>query len=241
MGVIMFFGLFSKEKYIYLLLIIVLALPSCMKRVSISTNTFLNSRSIPDGFSPKSSFSIAPLKQSNNQLFETEIENKIIKILQNKGYVVTDPDHADYYLIFDFGMTSSKQVVNVPKYVPGQSQTRSGNVYNGWKAANYNETSTSSGSIVYVPEEQTLFTRSLHLTVYDASLYKQKNQEEQVWQGSAASTGEDADLRDILDYLLVSVFKNFGKDSKKMINENVFMNSDYLNANLKLEKNYKKK
>ena len=190
---------------------------SCTRHYSISVNTYSDKQFIPNGFPPGSTFSVAP-GNDTNPMFSKEVTEKISQILRNRGYEIADFNKADYILVFNTAITSSTTMINVPKYVPGQTQTKSGAVYGTYGyAGSYNEKTESSGSTVYVPEEYTYFTRGVGIFVYDAKLYRKKKIEEQVWSGMAISSGENSDLRDVVDYLLVSVFGYFGQNTKKNI------------------------
>ncbi|MCK5632307.1 hypothetical protein KAH94_01000, partial [bacterium] len=67
--------------------------------------------------------------------------------------------------------------------------------------------------IIYVQKEYNYFQKTLIITVYDN---KQKNETRKlIWQGSSMSCCDNDDLRSDTDFLLISVFKYFGQDTKK--------------------------
>ena len=224
-------------------ILIIMILPlfcSCGKRIEkITINSFTNPKKIPNGFSKESSFCVIPAK-NNNQLFEKEISQKIKTILQDQEYAIKEQKNANYYLTFIYGIKSSTHIINVPKYVPGQEQTIQGNIYGkyGWYGG-YTEQSQSTGSIIYVPEEYTFFNKSLFIKVYDADLYRKTKNEDLVWEGSAISCGESSDIRKFIDYLLMSVFRYFGKNTQKNIHLDTYsedknvdwLRKTYLNKN----------
>ena len=188
-------------------------LPACVHRVHVTSNTYANVKSIPNGFIFGNRFAILSAKNTNS-LPEQDLILKITRMLEGNNYIVSDVNNADYCLLFNLNTDSSQATEYVEKYVPGQSQTTSGNVYGGYNTAQYNGTTQSSGTTTYIPTQYTLFTQTLHITVYNAKLYREGEKEE-VWQGSAVSSGKNPDFREISDYLLTSIFKNFGKDTKK--------------------------
>jgi hypothetical protein len=190
---------------------------SCTRHYSISVDTYADRQFIPNGFRAGSSFAIFPAKDEN-PMFSKEVSQKISQILQDRGYRVESVKKADYVLIFNSAMTSTTTQINVPRYIPGQTQTTSGSVYgNRGYGGSYSEKTQSSGTTVYVPQDYTFFTRGLAVYVYDAEMYRKHEKEEQVWSGLAISSGENSDLRQVIDYLLISVFSYFGDNTKKSV------------------------
>lgn len=217
-----------KSCYVLLCIPLLLSLSGC---VHVTSTTFANKRKIQYGFPVGSSFCIVPA-QNANKLFVKEVEDKITGMLEQRNYFLTDAESADYYLTFDFGMDQSTRMVSSPRYVSGQTKTTHGDSYysgsirsNGYQpvnstyngCGNHQKQSKTSGTVVYVPEEVTTFSRNLTMTVYDAKRYRSSKTEEQLWRATANSFGRTGDLRLIIDYLLKSVFKNFGKDTEKNV------------------------
>lgn len=207
------------------LLCVPLVLTSCVRQIGVTSSTFADPISIPTGFPRGSSFCIVQ-KQKDNLLFSKEVSRKIAIMLQDRGYSVVDcVEDADYCLHYDFGITSSTSTISVPKYIPGQTQITQGSTHTYGRSSGgytaYQEETQLSGTTVYVPEEYTFFTREMIIKVYDihSGIFKKNKRQDQVWQGSAMSCGESSDQREIIDYLLTSVFKHFGKNTKKDIYE----------------------
>ncbi len=193
---------------LFLLSISILLLSSCGKDTGmrITTNTFANKEIIPRGFKPNSTFSITA-KQKGDQLFIQEVSQKIATLIKDQGFSVKTTGKADYDLIFSFGMEKSTHTRDVPVYVPD---------YGPWYYYNYYAPYRYGYGyrVTYVPEEYTLFNKILLIEVYKNSSGKK----EPVWQGTAHSYEEDSDLRDAIDYLLVTIFKHFGRNTQKYIN-----------------------
>ena len=143
-----------------------------MHKVHVTSNTYANVKSIPNGFNLGNRFAILSAKNTNS-LFNQDLALKITRMLEGEGYLVSDINNADYFLIFNLNIESSQATELVARYVPGQSQTTYGNVYDEYNTVEYNETTQSSGTITYVPSQYTLFTRTLHITVCDAKLYRE--------------------------------------------------------------------
>lgn len=197
---------------------IILILSSCGKQiVSITNNSYADSQAIPQGFLDGCSFFIMPAK-NDNQLLSKEVSQKIATIMVNKGYVIDTEKNATYYLTFNFDMQSSTQTINVPRYIPGQTQTTQGNIY-GYRGgyAGYQEQTQTSGSVVYVQREYTFFNKTLIIRIYNAKVYRETKTEDLIWEGSASSCGENSDLRLFMDFLLLSVFRYFGKNTQQYV------------------------
>ena len=197
----------------FLSTILVLILASCAKEsgMRITTNTFANKEEIPKGFKKQASFSIST-KQKGNELFAQEVSKKIATLLKDKGFIVKTKNNVDYNLNFSFGMEKSTHIRDVPVYIPD---------YGPWYYRRHNYNYRYNYRIAYVPEEYTLFNKLLFIEVYKNSNKKTKP----VWQGTAHSYEEDSDLRDAIDYLLVTVFKHFGRNTQKNINTKIEENN----------------
>lgn len=188
-----------------LLNISIILLVSCARETGmrITTNTFANKEIIPDGFKKDATFSISA-KQKNEQLFSQEVSKKIATILKDKGFTAKTTS-ADYNLNFSFGMEKSIHTRDVPVYIPD---------YGPWHYRRRHFNYGYNYRIAYVPEEYTLFNKILLIEVYKNN----NGKKEPVWQGTAHSYEEDSDLRDAIDYLLVTIFKHFGHNTQKYVN-----------------------
>jgi len=194
-----------KSYKIILLNLSILILASCAKEgvMRMTTNTFANKEVIPQGFKAGSSFYISA-KQKGDELFKKEVSQKIATILKNKGFETKNSYYADYHLNFSFAMKKSTHVRDVPVYIPD---------YGFWY---YNRYHYPYGydygyRIAYVPEEYTLFNKILLIEVY------KNGGKIPVWQGMTDFYEEESDLRNDIDYLLVTLFKYFGQDTKKYV------------------------
>lgn len=205
-------------------------LPGCMKQIQVSSNTFADKTIIPCGFAAGQSFSVSSLNGSP-QLFEKEVSQKIAHALEEMEYEIELTSPADFDLYYAYERTSRKELINTPKYIPGTEQRTygSGNAYgNGHSpfgcyhnsgSVQYQETTTTSGSIVYVPETITIFTHKISIDVYRINPFLRNEKKQLVWQGSAICCDSSGDRRYIIDYLLKSIFKHFGKDTKKNVHK----------------------
>lgn len=194
-----------------------LFLTSCSTKYIVASNTFIDYQEIPYGFEKGTSFCIVS-KNNDNVLFSKEIERKIVNFLQNSGFEIDDSINAKYALLFDFAISSSSQIVNKAKYIPGQTQKTSGSI-SGTLGEHtlYKENTETSGTTVYVPETQIIFERKLTINVCDNRSFKDQTTEIPIWSGLFVSTGMNSDLREVMDYLLVPAFENFGKNTGKCV------------------------
>ena len=219
----------KKRLKLTLLFVPLLLLCSCGKqKLLITSNSFADVQAIPNGFSKESSFFVEPMK-TDNQLFSKEVSRKIEIILQEKGYSIETAENADFYITFNFDMQSKTEIINVPRYIPGQTITKQGSAYGSTSGrigslhgsshgnANYEEKTQSSGSITYVPQQFTYFIKAISIQVFDAKLYRENKQEIQVWAESSVCSGGNCDLRSAIDYLLLTAFKYFGKNTREFV------------------------
>ncbi len=198
-----------KLNKIILLNICILFFNSCTNDGSnyIRTNTFADTKIIPDGFKPGDSFYISP-NQSVNKFFSAEISSKIATILKNKSFVVKeDSDSACYKLVFGLAMKDRTEVRNAPRYIPD---------YGPWYYDRHRYHHGYSYRIIYVPEEYTVFNKILFVEVY-----KNNDKNIAVWQGTTNHLDDDSELRQTVDYLLVALFRHFGKNTKKYIKSRI--------------------
>lgn len=195
-----------------------LFLTSCSNRYVVSSNTFVDYQEIPQGFAKGSSFCLVS-KNNENILFSREVEKKIATLLEQDGFKIEHASTAQYTLLFDFAISSFSEVVNTPKYIPGEKQKTTGNVSrsNG-TYTEYEESTESSGQTVYVQETHVFFKRTLTIEV------RNKHSEIPVWTGDFMSTGSSSDLREVMDYLLVSVVEYLGKNTGKCVTSSLSKN-----------------
>lgn len=202
----------SKLKTI-LLSFFLLLLGSCGRQgVNVTSSSFANLKSIPKGFPIGSSFAIISANKTH-PLFSKEISEKITRILKQKGFSIESNTCANYHLVFDFGQESSVHTKNVPTYLPG---------YSTWRRRRY--CYYYPGTVIYTPQQYTLFNKIISIKVYPV---KDSTEKEPIWQSTTNAYEENSDLREAMDYLLVTAFKYFGKSTRKSIQTTInFDNKD---------------
>ncbi len=227
-----------------ILLIPILLLSSCSKRIEIQT--YADVDSIPKGFTPGASFFIFS-KPDDNKLLAKEVVEKTGKALKNKGYTIADKHSAQYYLFISYNLESEKRTIRVPETVGQTSVLTSGNAYgsandssygnyngnmygdlNGaWSGNSFTQSSANCSAsytdhavatqTAFVPQEITFFNKSILLQAYDAKQYRESEKESIIWQAICSNFDEDPDLRNSIDYLLISSLEYLGKNTQKSI------------------------
>jgi len=202
---------------------IILSLCSCGPYVHVSNNSFADIQSLPQGFPCSSSFYIELPEVGENKLFAKEVANKIVTIVQNKGYdVVRSAELADYMLIFTIKMKSHKEKVMVPHYVPGPVKTKHSKMLNSeGRWTDVVEETTTAGTYVNVEEEHLAFKKDFSVEVFDKKREEETGNEEVVWNAAVSSNNGCDDLRAEIDYLLLAAFKHFGRNTQKKVYANV--------------------
>jgi hypothetical protein len=198
----------------------------------VTSNTFADERSIPCGFRYGSTFFIKFAKK-DDQLFAKEVAYKIENMLNSMGYSsVKDINEADYCLVFNFDMLGSKHTRDVLRQEPDKVATKKVYSCQGRRACDknleYEERIVTPGEFFYVKEDYILYKKELFIEVYDSKLYRDTKKQEQLWGGYSSKSGESADLRSQIDYLLISAFKYFGRSTKR--NLDICMNDKEVKA-----------
>lgn len=181
----------------------------------INVNGYLNS-DCPFDLQPDSSFYIVHNPSASNPLLEKEVASKIGKILRGKGFRLTAGGEADFHILFNYGIDRGPtKVGTITRREP--SSTKSVYTYN-YSTGKYDWVQ------VQVPgskKEETYsvqnYTRSLSIGIIDAKRSKRSRQSDVVWLGETVSEGEDSDLRDVINYLLVATFDYLGQDTGKAV------------------------
>ena len=76
---------------------------------------------------------------------------------------------------------------------------------------------TYPASTTYVPYRYTVYTSQLTLQVLDAQIMRSKKERAVVWLGETSTTNQNPELRENINYLLVTALDYIGKDTKKSV------------------------
>lgn len=197
---------------------VVFLLSSCLHTVRVTSDTFADQKAIPCGFRYGSSFFIKSARK-DNQLFAKEVTYKIERILNDQGYsVVQSSKDADYCLIFTFDSNKYKETRDVPVYEPGEVTVTKGYSCGRRDCVQYQEETSTPGKLFFVKKDFLMFDKNLMIEVYDAKLYRETKRQDQLWKASAFNCSEENNLREAVDYLLVSAFSNFGRSTGRSVN-----------------------
>jgi hypothetical protein len=170
----------------------------------------------PGLIQPGGSFYVMENENVKNPLLEKEINGKIAKLLQVRGYPLTTQEKADYYLFFAYGMGEPRSVnVTTPDYYGGFGWGWGGG-YGGW--GGWGGPAVSIG----IPwggstDSTALYDRRLLIKVVEGPAYRTQKTSPPVWVGEAHSLGSSSDLRLVLNYLLVADFREFGKNTGQAV------------------------
>ena len=152
--------------------------------------------------------SIHVVEDSNapNPLLEKEIGMKIRKLLNKNGYSISTGE-ADYYLLFNYGMSSGQTVTDtIGIYHYG--------IYNDYPFSGM----YSHNYPTYIPYTTVVYTQWLVLKLIDGNAYRASSKAKPLWIGEAVSAGTNSDLRERINYMLIAAFEHFGQDTGKRVN-----------------------
>lgn len=201
-----------------------LILTGCPRQFNITHNAFANTRYIPHGFPIGCSFTVEPMNGVNDPMMNQEIKCKIEHILQNKGYIILqDRGQSQFYIVFDYRMESSKKTVDVTQYIPGETVTSHSRKLKPGHTTEYEDQTTyTQGKFVKIPKVCDFYGKSLFIQVYDT----RNAHLTPVWQGSAECNDRYEDLRDSLDYLLITSLRHFGYNTQKTIETSIYSDNE---------------
>jgi hypothetical protein len=199
------------------ILVIGLGLSGCS---SVSTYTIrvngYTDPGTPGLIKPGGSFFIIENQEAKNPLLEKEINGKITKMLEVRGYSVTTFEKADYCLMFAYGMGEPRSVISTTPDYYGSIGWGGGYGWGGWGGWGGPSVGLGipwGGSV----DSATLYDRWLLIKVVEGPAYRTQKASPPVWVGEARSAGTSSDLRLVLNYLLVANFKEFGKNTGKAV------------------------
>ena len=132
---------------------------------------------------------------------DAALERKMAEILGEKGYVVTERDSAEYFLLYDYRVTGKMahmklELLTGPR--EGMHTVRRGGPY----------------------------THVLELRVVDAPLYRQENPRDAlIWQGGAVLGDVPTDSSKFHDLVLVAAFEQLGKNTDDTVSVKMSLNN----------------
>ncbi|HOJ42892.1 MAG TPA: hypothetical protein PLW88_00160 [Syntrophorhabdaceae bacterium] len=161
-----------------------------------------------------SNFHIIEDANSKNPLLEKEVMGKLDNMLKLKGYNTTDFEKAIIYLLYGYGIGHERTITStMPVYTPGHTATIT---KTGPKGTSYS-TVNIPGTTTYVPYTATVTDKWLSLKLIDGEDYRKEGKSTVLWIGEATITGENNDIRNLMNYLIAGIYKYFGEDTGKTL------------------------
>jgi hypothetical protein len=202
------------QKPIRLLVLLVIGLGflgcSSVSTYTIKVNGYTDPGT-PGMIKPGGSFCIMENQEAKNPLLEKEIIGKITKLLEVRGHAVTSFEKADYYLFFAYGLGEPRSVSVTQDYYGGFGWGWGGGY--GWGGPAVGIGIPWGGSTY----SANLYDRWLLIKVVEGPAYRTQKTSPPIWVGEARSVGTSSDLRQVLNYLLVANFKEFGKNTGQAV------------------------
>ena len=194
---------YKMNKLCIILISILICTTGCSTAYTVHVNGFSK---LDEPIIEKTSIYVTVDPNSQNPIFDNEIKTKIEFLLKEQGYVpASDIELSDYRLAFQIGLDSRKVSGYTPLYRPFVSFHDS-----YWGDYHFGYTS-------YVPYVDTYYDQWLVLRVFDADPDTAPQTEQVFWIGEAVMDTSVADLRRVVDYLLVAGFEYFGVDTRKQV------------------------
>ena len=143
---------------------------------------------------------------SRNPIFDKEIKSKIEILLKSHGYIpAPNVEQADYRLAFHVGLDSRRVTGYTPLHRP----------FIGFHDRYWGD--YNFGYVRYVPYFETLYDQWLVMKVFGTGRDDASEAGQVVWIGEATTHTSVADLRRVVNYLLVAGFEYFGADTKRQM------------------------
>ena len=186
--------------------LVLLAIPilavGCTSSYTVHVNGFSE---LDQPIKENASIYVAVDPNSRNPIFDNEIKTKIEILLKSHGYAPTaDAEQADCRLIFQVGLDSHSVSGYTPFYRP----------YMGYHDRYWGD--YHFGYTGYVPYVDTYYDQWLVIKVF-APESDTAESEKVIWIGEAMIGTDSADLRRIVDYLLIAGFEYFGEDTRRQM------------------------
>jgi hypothetical protein len=182
--------------------------------VGIQTTGFLDRSLEPSGLKQGGLFAVQLNEGAPNPILDTEIRDKIEKLLLRRGYRIAEPDQAKYLIQFSYGMNPKFQHSTTTVY--GPSQTHLIEIPDS-KGGTRHVNVTTPGDTFMVPTVTEIFSKHLSMKVLDAGSVQGGQKKKVVWIGETAGADLSSDLRYDMDYLLTAAFACFGQDTGRQL------------------------
>lgn len=189
---------------LYLILVTIsICAAGCTTTYRVHVNGFSE---LDQSISDKASIYVMMDPNSQNPIFDKEIKAKIEMLLKSHGYIpAPDVEQSDYRLAFHVGLDSHRVTGYTPLHRPFI-----GFHYRYWGYYNF-------GYTRYAPYFETFYDQWLVMKVFATDRSSASEAGQVVWIGEAMTDTSVADIRRVVDYLLIAGFEYFGADTKRQM------------------------
>jgi hypothetical protein len=185
------------------LISILICTTGCSTVYTVHVNGFSE---VDEPIKDKSSIYVAVDPNSQNHIFDGQIKAKIEMLLKQHGYIpAPNVEQSDYRLAFQVGLDSRRVAGYEPLYRPviGFHDSYWGDYHFGYTS--------------YVPYVDTYYDHWLIMKVFAPGPNTAPRTEQVIWIGEAMTGTNVADLRHVVNYLLVAGFEYFGVDTGRQM------------------------
>ncbi|MCX8110143.1 MAG: hypothetical protein N3D15_02705 [Syntrophorhabdaceae bacterium] len=202
---------------LFILILMMILLQGCAVSYIVRVNGYIDP-SKPLDIEPGAKIHIVEDTKAKNPLLEKEVIFKLDNMLRLKGYQVTEPDNARYYMLYGYGIGHERTITStMPVYTPGRTATVTKTSPTG---TSYSTIQIPS-STTYIPYATTVTDKWLFLKLVEGEDYRREGKISPVWIGEASITGEGSNIRELINYLIVGIYNFFGINTKKTISVDV--------------------
>lgn len=182
---------------------ILICTTGCSTAYIVHVNGFFE---LDEPIKDKTSIFVTVDPNSQNPIFDNQIKAKIEMLLKWHGYVpAPNIEQSDYRLTFQAGLDSRRVAGYEPFYRPFVT------FYDGyWGDYHFGYTG-------YVPYVETYYNQWLIIRIFAPDPDTARRTEQVVWIGEAMTGTSVADLRHVVNYLLVAGFEYFGVDTGRQM------------------------
>ncbi len=191
-----------------LALLFCLAWLGCATTYQVQVNGYADPAGLA-GFAPGARFCVLENPNAQNPLLEREIKAKIERLLTLRGFGLAPLEQADYVLRFTYGMGPGQTATVVS---PDWSIGIGGGGGWGWGGG---YAFFWPGLVTY--STAAVYERWLLLNVVAAKDYRASDKSRPLWVGESRSSGASADLRAVVNPLLLAAFGQFGQNTGKAV------------------------
>ena len=167
-------------------------------------------------------FEFVPIDEQKGSIEFRSYAERISTKLEAYGWRRDQAKKADVFVSISYGIGDGKSVSGaMPIFgqTGGGAAYTSGSVYGGGRSANFSATTFTAptyGQIGAIPVNQTYYTRTFVMNIYDSSLAKE-GVSKSIFEGRVVSTGSSSQVSEIMPNMIEAMFKKFPGSSGKTI------------------------